>query len=366
MKSINLILACCCFLQFSQAQPKKVTTPKQIAKPTVKKPIEIVWEEPNVIDLFGNEPNIQTPNIPNSGLEVGKEIPLTGTFTFNKKIGFMVNSPEGDMVSYFYLNTKNGYSMLDWNGLKAMANEAAEEGEMNQIFSPNADFYQYVKSSEGNYAMKMGSGQSMVLHDMQTADASKQFFKTFKKTGKKVGKEGGNKIPRVEYEGIYEGKKMSIWLSSAQDILIDKRFTSALTGYFGLGYIASPTGKTYLMSGFQGDGANIFITYIENCSKTFSGKGYKPIGDMMVQAMENMPNATAENYSQMQAEINNEKDPKLRAIKIEALKKAKNRDKKTKSQAEIFAQTSDLQDMPYVNQLNDPKTTADYYDILII
>jgi hypothetical protein len=331
-----------------------------------KKPIEIQWEEPTIIELFGSEPNTNAPKTHNAGLEIGKEIPMTGTFTFNKKIGFMVHSPEGDFVTHFYLNTKNGYSMMDWQGLKDMAEQQTAEGEMNQIFSPNGDLFQYSNSSEGNFAMKMGSGQSMVLHDLQTADASKEFFKTFKKSGSKAGNGDGIKIPRIEYAGIHEGKKMSIWLSNAKDILIDKRFTSAITGYFGLGYIASPSGKTYLMSGFQGSGVSIFITYVENCSKIFSGKGYQPIGNMMAEAMGQNISSQSNGYAEMQEGINNETDPQLRVLKIEALKNAKERDKNTLTQVEKFAKSSDMVDIPYVSQVNDPKATADYYDMMII
>jgi hypothetical protein len=87
---------------------------------------------------------------------------------------------------------------------------------------------------------------------------------------------------------------------------------------------------------------------------------------MLAPAMENNAASEAEMYSEMQTEINNETDPKLRALKVEALKKAKEREKEIKTQAEKFAQSSDLTEMPYVSQVHNPKATSDYYDMMIL
>lgn len=375
MKKI-LFLSFICFslLGFSQQKPKSKTN-VAVIKDTPKTNVPILTDTDELLDVKSNEPDpndlldikvaTPKPKIPNAGQSVNNEIGLNGSFSFNKKVGFSVNAPDGNSVSYFYLNTKNGYAMLDWKGIQEMLPESSD-GEMTQIKNANNDFYQYIKSSEGNFAMKMGSGQSMVVHDLQTGMLSKQFFKTFKKTGNKVGKVGGNKYPRVEYSGTFEGKKMSIWLSDPQEILIDTKFTYSISGYWGLGFIASPSGKTYMITGITGDGVSIFMNYIENANANFSGKGYKPIGDMVAQAMGNNPGIEAEMYSEMQTEINNETDPKLRALKEEALQKAKDRDKEMKTQAEIFAQSSDMTDLPYVNQVHDQKATADYYDMMIL
>ena len=375
MKKI-LFLSFICFslAGFSQQKPKSRTN-VPVIKDTPKTNVPILTDADELLDVKSNEPDpndlldikvpTPKPKIPNAGHLVNNEIGLNGSFSFNKKVGFSVNAPEGNFVSYFYLSTKNGYAMLDWKGMQEMLPESSD-GEMTQIKNANNDFYQYIKSSEGNFAMKMGSGQSMVVHDLQTGMLSKQFFKTFKKTGNKVGKVGGNKYPRVEYSGTFEGKKMSIWLSDPQEILIDTKFTYSISGYWGLGFIASPSGKTYMITGITGDGVSIFMNYIENANANFSGKGYKPIGDMVAQAMGNNPGIEAEMYSEMQIEINNETDPKLRALKEEALKKAKDRDEEMKTQTEIFAQSSDMTDLPYVNQVNDSKATSDYYDMMIL
>ena len=329
MKKILLLILCLSFSSFAQQKSKTKANPKTnipLIKDKPKTTVPILTDKDELLEIKSNEPNpndlldislsVPKPKTPNAGQQIYNEIGLNGDFTFNKKIGFSVNAPEGNLVSYFYLNTKNGYSMLDWKGIKAMLSENPE-GEMTQIKNANNDFYQYIKSSEGNFVMKAGSKQSMVVHDIQTEMLSKEFFKTFKKTGNKVGKVGGNKYPRVEYSGTFEGKKMSIWLSNPQDVLLDTKFTHSLSGYWGLGFIASPSGTTYMITGIVGDGASIFMNYIENATVSFSGKGYKPMGEM------------------------------------------------TGGNAGAFSQTSDIQDLPFVDQINNADATANYYDIMI-
>jgi len=327
MKKIILLILCLSVSGFAQQKSKaKAKTNIPLIKEQPKTNVPILTDADELLVIKSNEPNpndllditvsIQKPKTPNAGQSITNEIGLNGEFTFNKKIGFSVNAPEGDLVSYFYFNTKNGYAMIDWKGIKAMLSENPE-GEMTQIKNANNDFYQYIKSSEGNFVMKAGSGQSMVVHDIQTEMLSKEFFKTFKKTGNKMGKVGGNKYPRIEYSGTFEGKKMSIWLSNPQDVLLDTKFTHSLSGYWGLGFIASPTGTTYMITGIVGDGASIFMNYIENANVSFSGKGYKPVGEM------------------------------------------------TGGNAGAFSQTSDIQDLPFVDQVNNADATANYYDMMI-
>jgi hypothetical protein len=360
----------------SVAQQKttiKANVPLLEDKPKAKVPLltdmddllEIKSNEPDPNDLLDIKVPVVKPAVPNAGQQVGKEIGLNGSFTFNKKIGFSVASPEGNMVSYFYLNTKNGYAMMDGDGLTELSG-TKEAGDMTQIKTSNNDFLQYIKSSEGNFVMKMGSGQEMVMHDIATGNLSRLFFKTFKKTGNKMGREGGNKFPRVEYEGMFEGKKMSIWLSDPKDVLIDTRFTYSLDGYWGLGFIASPSGKTYMITGIQGSGAGIFMTYMENENKSFSGVGYKPVGEVMTAGI---MKGKAENdiaLQEMYAAANAEKDPQLRSIMMQQIEQYKKLQKKTVSDAEKFAKSSDMQDLPYIKDVNTEKGTEDYYNMMLL
>ncbi len=327
--------------------------------------LEIRGNEPDPNDLLDINVPVEKPASPNAGQQIGKEIALTGNFTFNKKVGFYVIAPEGDLVSYFYLNTKNGYAMLDKKGMQEMAGGEAD-GEMTQIKNANNDFYGYIKSSEGNFVMKMGSGMEMVMHDIETGNLSKQFFKTFKKTGNKVGKTGGNKYPRVEYSGTFEGEKMSIWLSDPKDVLIDPKFTYSINGYWGLGFIASPSGKTYMITGIEGSGAGIFMTYIENSNMSFSGVGYKPMGEMITEGIAKGKVNEDIALKEMYAAANAEKDPQLRSIMIQQIEQYKKLQKKTIKDAEKFTKTNDMQDMPYVTDIHSEEGAKSYYDIMIL
>jgi hypothetical protein len=109
----------------SVAQQKttiKANVPLLEDKPKAKVPLltdmddllEIKSNEPDPNDLLDIKVPVVKPAVPNAGQQVGKEIGLNGSFTFNKKIGFSVASPEGNMVSYFYLNTKNGVLRFLW------------------------------------------------------------------------------------------------------------------------------------------------------------------------------------------------------------------------------------------------------------
>jgi hypothetical protein len=352
-------------------QPKTVV-PIIKDKPKTNVPIitdddllEIKSNEPDPNDLLDITVPVAKPASPNAGQQIGKEIGLTGNFTFNKKVGFYVSAPEGNLVSYFYLNTKNGYAMLDNKGMQELAGGEAE-GEMTQIKNANNDFYGYNKSSEGSFVIKMGSGMEMVIHDIETGNLSEKFFKTFKKTGNKVGKTGGNKYPRVEYAGTFEGEKMSIWLSDPQDVLIDTRFTYSLNGYWGLGFIASPSGKTYMVTGIEGNGAGIFMTYIENANVSFSGVGYKPMGEMLAEGIAKGKVDEDIALKEMYAAANAEKDPQLRSIMMQQIEQYKKMHKKTTKDAEKFAKTSDMGDMPYINDIHSEEGAKSYYDMMLL
>lgn len=252
--------------------------------------------EPKESDLLDISVKTQRPSQPNAGQRVYDEIPLNGNFTFNKKISFAVKSPEGNLNSYFYFNTQTGYSMLD-----DQANEqfvAKSEGTMTQIKTPQSNFYGYSKTSEGNFAFEIGTNNNGPAFDqLKTEVESERFFSTFKKSPNVVSK-GTNGVPftRVGYTGKDdEGNRITIWLSDPQDVKIDIGYTYAISGYWALGYIASPTGRTYMITGIEGDGMSIFLTSIQNTTMQFSGAGYKTMDEMMAQSIQQNEEEAAEN-----------------------------------------------------------------------
>lgn len=281
------------------------------------------------------------PAKPNAGQQVNVKIGLNGEYTFNKKFTFKIEHPEANYSSNFYLNTQNGYSLLDNDAMKLFTG-IESEGEVNQILTSTFDFHQYMSSSDGKYALKIG-GKSDNKNAQSQAVAA-DFFKIFQKTGNK--KMIAGKFESMEYTGMSDGTKMSVWLSCADGISLDKKNTFTLTGFYGLGYIVNPWGETYLITEIAGDGMKIQLLNIENLTKTFSGKTYKLMGDVMAEAL-------AANKSEI-AEMENAENPYAAAIGKELIKSTS-----------AFATTSDLQDFPTNEMASSEDYNSAYYDYLI-
>jgi hypothetical protein len=121
-----------------------------------------------------------------------------------------------------------------------------------------------------------------------------------------------------------------------------------------------------MITGIQGSGAGIFMTYMENENKSFSGVGYKPVGEVMTAGI---MKGKAENdiaLQEMYAAANAEKDPQLRSIMMQQIEQYKKLQKKTVSDAEKFAKSSDMQDLPYIKDVNTEKGTEDYYNMMLL
>lgn len=286
-------------------------------------------------------PSCKFPAKPNAGQQVKEKNGLNGEYTFNQKFTFKIEHPEANYTSNFYLNTQNGYSLLDNDAMKLFTGNELE-GEVNQILTSTFDFHQYMSSSEGKYALKIGGKNNNKQAQSQTLSAD--FFKTFQKTGNKKWIAG--KFESLEYTGMSDGTKMSVWLSCSDGIFIDKRNTFLLTGFYGLGYIVNPAGQTYLITTIEGDGMKIQLLTIENLNKNFSGKPYKLMGDALAEAM-------VANQSEIE-KIENSENPHAAAIGKELIKSTS-----------TFATTSDLQDFPTNAMASSEDYNTAYYDYLI-
>lgn len=283
------------------------------------------------------------PANPNAGQDANTKIGLKGNFTFTSKFTFSIQSPEGNFTSYFYLNLKNGYSLMDNIAMKKIANEEYD-GEINQIMTSTSDFYQYMKTSDGSFSMKLGSKNKNTL--ITTQKISTDFFKNFHKTGaRKIIY--SNSISE-EYKGVDEdGTEMSIWLSCSNGISVDKKVIYAVTGFFGLGYVVSPAGETFLLTAIEGSGMKITLERIENQNNSFSGASYTPMGEIMTQAINQNQREMTENASQ--------ENQYGQAMMQEMLQSANQ-----------FGQTSDIQDLPSNQLMNSSSFNSNYYDFIIL
>lgn len=281
------------------------------------------------------------PASPNAGRGVNQNQDLGSRFQFNRKIGFYVTSPEGDLVSYFYLDTHTGASLMDHEGNQEMAGGKLE-GEIDQIMTAMGDILSFTKSSEGNFSFKMGSGSSPVMKSLLDEKFSEEFSKNFKPTGQSLAKgQGGSKFNSKEYSGSYEGQTMSIYLANPGQVRLDTRYTRALSGYFGLGYIVDANGTTHMVTGIQGDGVSIFMTYNEPTSKTFDGSAYQSMGDLMGAQVDAANEKFAEEAAIRREEIDEIEDSKLKLIRNKQADEIENMQKEGMKGMEEMAETSD-------------------------
>lgn len=376
MKNILYLLIFASFSCFAQQKPKPQSKPNvPIIKDDPKPNVPLLTDaDDDLLPIHPNEPKpselldvvsaqAEAPKTPpNAGTHIHENLGLQSNFSFNKRIGFMAASPDGDMVGHFFLNTKNGYALLPYNSV-----EKISEGEVNQILTPFSELITYTKGPEGSFVMKMSSKvSSQANHDWISKEESKNFFTTFKKTGK-VGSLGArNQFKSVEYVGKDDkGKTIYVYLAASPDIKIDTRNTHSLTGFFGLGYVASPSKRTYLIIGISGAEGSAFMTSIENASYSFAGKNYKPVGEMAAaQYAENLPDLQAGMAEELKR-INEEEDPQLRQLMMEQFKQLENLYKKVDSDMKDFSKSSDVNDMPLLKDSDNPKAIAEHYDMQI-
>jgi hypothetical protein len=287
--------------------------------------------------------NCNSPLVPNAGQQANIKIGLNGNFTFTTKFTFSMQSSEGNYTTHFYFNINNGYSLMDNEAMKKITSENYG-GEFDQIMTSYADFYQYTKSPEGNFSMKLGGKTDDIL--ASTKKASIDFFKKFKKTGAIKRMYGDS--DSEEYKGIdEEGNESSIWLSCSGSISVDKKVTYALTGFSGLGYVVNPAGETFLVTAIEGSGVQIKLINIEKQNASFSGKMYTPMGDMMGQAV-------SQNQQEMNESAENENQHGQAMLEQMVMQNKK------------FTQTSDLQDLASTELPKSEEFTSNQYNYLIL
>jgi hypothetical protein len=287
--------------------------------------------------------NCNSKLIPNAGQQANIKIGLNGNFTFSTKFTFSMQSSEGSITTHFYLNTNNGYSLMDNEAMKKMTSEN-HGGELDQIMTSYADIYQYTKSPEGNFSMKLGGKNDAIL--ASTKKSSIDFFKRFKKTG--AIKRMYGDFDSEEYNGIdEEGNESSIWLSCSGSISVDKKVTYALSGFSGLGYVVNPQGETFLVTAIEGNDAQIKLINIEKQNASFSGKTYMPMGDMMGQAV-------SQNQQEMNETAENENQYGQAMLEQMVMQNKK------------FTETSDFQDLASTELIESEEFTSNQYNYLIV
>jgi hypothetical protein len=162
--------------------------------------------------------------------------------------------------------------------------------------------------------------------------------------------ESQTKPKRVQYLVQIHGTEQYAKVSKATirqlkaagyEVRLDTRYTRTLSGYFGLGYIVDASGTTYLVTGIQGDGVSIFMTYNEPASKTFDGSAYQSTGDLMGAQVNDANEQFAEEAAARRGEIDEIEDSKLKLIRKKQADEIENMQKEGLKGMEEMAETSD-------------------------
>ena len=217
----------------------------------------------------------------------GGSAPMGSTFTYDLVIGFIAQVPEeGVVTSYFFLDSRNGHFGMDRGGMESLGNAPAvgEGGSFDfLVFTNAADHYTYLRSAEtGPVAIQAKGGQDALGADLEAFFQASAFEEDFRKTGRvrNIGSNlAGKPYVSQEYTGINPetGTPMTLWLA-APDFHVG--FYAAT--YFGVGVIPLPKARQqWLVTRMEGDGAVFEISYVMRRNTTFSGAGYRDLGDLV-------------------------------------------------------------------------------------
>jgi hypothetical protein len=191
------------------------------------------------------------------------------TYTFNQKLSFKIESPDGNMSAYGYLNTKNGNVMQDTKAF-AMLNPEAVNGEMFSVIEYGKSMTQYMQIE--------GKKHKMVMPIAKENFTAKDFEKVFKKTGKRqtFGKYTAEEYSGTVPDGDGEMGLVSIWVSTNPASDIAAQLQGDMLGIFGIGYLYLPSKKAhfYVVHYSDDKGSKITLTNVEPANQSFSAAGY--------------------------------------------------------------------------------------------
>lgn len=258
-----------------------------------------------------------------------------GVYKFTHYLGVVCNDETtGDRGElYQYLNISNGMvGIFDEDIKKMMPGETQnEDGKMDfWAILPSKNQRMYINSKEsGKMVMQMSDGDGMSTTTSARFDAWNEgeiFWRNAKKT-KTVTLPAhlieGNKTP-IELE-VYdfmsqeEGKVQVAMkdLGPAEGQYAPLKKIYAAVGLGGIGYILSPLNNhVYLVfhvATYENTkGCRLFSLKPQN--KSFSGAGYKPMGDMILEKLAEGQAEQQQAQAEKEEEINNEEDAQLRDL----------------------------------------------------
>lgn len=283
---------------------------------------------------------------------------------FDRKIGFEATTNEGKIKGFYYLNTQNGTTWIPWESFKQFT-ENTEEGELDQILTHQLDFYNFMKSAEGKFWMKISGQNNMSMSNEEV----KRFFKNSSYTGVNKQMGNNNSFTALEFKGKDEkGQTIYFYMACPLGLHINTKKTNAVMGFMGLGFLADDNQRTYMLVGFKNNKISVYMTYNEAVNVSFDPTSYKAFGhEMKDQILQNI-DEFSDNFSGLENyknEIKNESDPTIKNIKEMLYNDLETVAKEQIDQIINFTKSSDMNDMVKMNESNSQAYHQAYYNMLI-
>lgn len=258
-----------------------------------------------------------------------------GVYKFTHYLGVVCNDETtGDRGElYQYLNISNGMVGIFGEDIKKTMPEAFQSKDEKMDFwaiLPSKNQRMFVNSKEnGKMVMQMSAGDGMNSSTSARFDAWNEgeiFWRNAKKT-KTVTLpahliEGNNKPIELEVydflsqeDGKIQVAMKDLGLAEGQYAPLKKIY--AAVGMGGIGYVLNPLNNhVYLVfhiaTYVNTKGCRLFSLKPQN--KSFSGTGYKPMGDMILEKLAEGQAEQQQAQAEKEEEINTEEDAQLRAL----------------------------------------------------
>ena len=200
---------------------------------------------------------------------------LDQTFYFNKKIYFTAKSPEVQLSSYFYLNTKTGATGYDIDIAKQLGKDYSTMDFLIKLDDGNNFLYSFHPKTNEKIARILREGMGFLPQYLKDANSVEFFKDYFEKTDSKTTVGDKSQYNSILHQSVnMDGGSMFVLISDNSDFNLNPDNKLLILGYFGIGYIFIE-GSTKLITGWESDSYISRLEYIEDTNFTFDGKPYK-------------------------------------------------------------------------------------------
>ena len=291
-------------------------------------------------EIFGLERNPKNPFQPDQ------------QFYFNKQIFFTVKLDSKVISSYFYLNTKTGYSLLD-KDFFYQADPASQIDahitfpKEKEYFLYFVDIYNHAKLSKITET-SIPLGPSFLEDPEELLRHFKDWFSQDVAGTAFLGENG--RLKSDAFVGAFNGTDITIYLSNETHTTIQNNYC---VGWLGLGYVRLDGEFTHLITRVLSAWSNYQIDVMveKEVNFVFDGKPYQSVQAKMNEVTTTVDINREEQKKQAQARINRTDDVTEKEL-LSKLEKAKEKkmDKASRSLKKIEGKHGKVED--FYSQMN--------------